>query len=924
MRLNTVRSDYLDEGKNIRVKYSKTPDPPPPEKRHRGVTGPQAKGRSFLSALSVVFAALAFFALAGNAGAQVQCPDPPDDKQTLLSIKETFDPNGVLNWNSSLPFVQWNGFSRNNHVVNDRAVMFTLLYKDLEGGEIPPKFGCLTELTHLSLRSSKLSGTLPSELGNLGKLENLDLVENNLSGSIEVLGGLAKITEIELQSNQFTGTIPIFENAAEITGLYLNDNKLTGLGDPAGWKKLTSLTRLYLNDNRLTGHIPDLSALTRLTRLYLNDNQLTGHIPDLSALTRLTHLSLNNNRLSGEIPTELGQLTALRFLYLWDNELTGTIPTELGNLTNLVELSLSRNMLSGKIPTELGQLTALQFLYLWDNELTGKIPTELGTLISLTELSLSRNMLSGEIPDLSALMTNLEGLYLNNNRLSGEIPTELGQLTALRFLYLRDNELTGTIPTELGNLTNLVELSLSRNMLSGEIPDLSALTRLTHLYLDNNRLSGSIPDLSALTSLVRLYLNQNNLSGEIPASLGDLTSLTHLYLSGNQLSGSVPMELENLVPSQNPVLEEFALWGNDDLMWNGISDELGKRVDRAALRVLHDRSDGRNWEKGDGWSLSAPAPLFSFSDWYGVTVNDDGRVAGLDLSNNNLKGEITSGLEALDGLTTLNFSGNNKLSGTLPLGLTDLPLERLNIQCTGIGTPTDADFQTWLGGINFTGSRCPSFRPPAHPAPPAPAHPAPPAPEPPEDLEELKALYWATGGESWVKSTDWLSDEPLSDWHGVTVNGQGRVTGLDLSRNGLSGELPLVLMDLSELETLDIGDTDACAPGDEEFQRWLGTIMFRGDNCGGGGCAIVSDGRTGNAPESAVLNLLLMFALIVRFHGRVGEASGDGRAEDKGHRGMFLKIEGIRSVTGSMGCGPVLMRSAPHRRFTVATGSCGG
>ena len=630
-------------------------------------------------------------------------------------------------------------------------------------------------------------------------------IENNgLSGPIPAsLGQLTALEQLGLTSNELTGPIP------------------TELG------QLTALQFLFLANNELTGTIPpELRDLASLTGLNLSNNMLRGEIPpELENLANLKQLSLSRNMLSGEIPAELGQLTALVLLELWDNELTGTIPTELRDLTSLTELSLSRNMLSGEIPTELGQLTALQYLFLWDNKLTGTIPPELGDLTSLVELSLSRNMLSGSIP------------------------TELGDLSSLhlQYLYLWDNELTGTIPTELGDLTSLLELSLRDNQLTGQIPtQLGGLSSLQRLHLQRNRLSGSIPtQLGGLSSLQHLFLQNNQLTGQIPTQLGDLSSLSLFDLSDNQLSGSVPTDLENL-----PVLEEFGLWGNDDLTWDTISDELGKRVDRAVLWVLHDRSDGRNWKKGDGW-LPFSAPLFSFSDWYGVTVNDVGRVAGLDLSNNDLSGEITNALEALDGLTTLNFSGNNELSGTLPLGLTDLPLGRLNIQCTGIGTPTDADFQTWLGGIIFTGSRCPSFRPPA-----------PPAPEPidpsQDDMEELKVFYLETGGENWTDNTNWLNEsEPLSQWYEVSVNSQGRVTGIDLSGNGLSGSvppslghsvselktldlsdnpmltgmLPLSLMNLSELRILNMEGTGMCAPDDAEFRQWLETISFQGNTC---------------------------------------------------------------------------------------------
>ena len=69
----------------------------------------------------------------------------------------------------------------------------------------------------------------------------------------------------------------------------------------------------------------------------------------------------------------------------------------------------------------------------------------------------------------------------------------------------------------------------------------------------------------------------------------------------------------------------------------------------------------------------------------------------------------------------------------------------------------------------------------------------------------LVALYNLTGGPynqryrsggrwytkyKWQNRTNWLTDAPVWEWHGVTADHNGRVTGLSLSGNGLSGEIP--------------------------------------------------------------------------------------------------------------------------------------
>ena len=70
--------------------------------------------------------------------------------------------------------------------------------------------------------------------------------------------------------------------------------------------------------------------------------------------------------------------------------------------------------------------------------------------------------------------------------------------------------------------------------------------------------------------------------------------------------------------------------------------------------------------------------------------------------------------------------------------------------------------------------------------------------------EALEAFYNAMGGGNWTNNANWLSDKPLNQWHGVSVNGQGQVTHLQLRNNGLSGSLPTALGNLEALQVLSL------------------------------------------------------------------------------------------------------------------------
>ena len=64
---------------------------------------------------------------------------------------------------------------------------------------------------------------------------------------------------------------------------------------------------------------------------------------------------------------------------------------------------------------------------------------------------------------------------------------------------------------------------------------------------------------------------------------------------------------------------------------------------------------------------------------------------------------------------------------------------------------------------------------------------------PSPDRAHLVALYHATGGANWTNNTNWLTTAPIGQWHGVTTDGNGRVTNLDLDDNQLSGTIPTQL-----------------------------------------------------------------------------------------------------------------------------------
>ena len=351
-------------------------------------------------------------------------------------------------------------------------------------------------------------------------------------------------------------------------------------------------------------------------------------------------------------------------------------------------------------------------------------------------------------------------LWLDRNELSGEIPPELGNLANLIELYLFRNQLTGEIPPELGNLANLTWLDLDGNQFSGGIPpELGNLANLTGLGLSGDGLSGGIPpELGNLANLTSLYIQQTQLSGGIPPELGNLANLKHMYLIWNQLSGEIPPELGNLTNLTRLGLSNNELRGE-------IPPELGNLVN---LRVL---GLGRNQLSGE-----IPPELGSFAN-----------LIRLGLNGNQLRGEIPPELDNLAHLQFLGLDGN-QLSGEIPPEFGNLAhLEFLGLGgnqlsgCVPSSLSGRLDMErSDLGGLPL----CPS---------------------PEADRNALVAFYNATGGPYWTFDYNWLSDVPISEWAGVTTDGNGRVTQLWLDGNQLSGEIPPELGNLANLAVLGLG-----------------------------------------------------------------------------------------------------------------------
>ena len=98
-------------------------------------------------------------------------------------------------------------------------------------------------------------------------------------------------------------------------------------------------------------------------------------------------------------------------------------------------------------------------------------------------------------------------------------------------------------------------------------------------------------------------------------------------------------------------------------------------TDRRVLEILYDELGGDGWTDNTNWKTDKP-----LDEWYGVSINADGRVDSLSLWSNSLTGEIPPELGDLSSLEFL-WLNSNSLTGEIPSELGSLwDLRGLNLQ----------------------------------------------------------------------------------------------------------------------------------------------------------------------------------------------------------------------------------------------------
>ncbi|XP_077233665.1 cuscuta receptor 1-like [Tasmannia lanceolata] len=546
----------------------------------------------------------------------------------------------------------------------------SLEHLELQNNDLRNPFGISTglcglkRLTYLFLSDNNLHDqSLPSCLGNLSSLEWLDLSENNLTFTFGAIStGICKLRNLsllDLSNNSIEGIHPCMEGMHNLQGLFLSDNRVTGKIPSFIFNNLTKIESIDLSNNQLMGvfSFSSFANLSQLLDVDLSNNvqlEVETQYPYWVPTFQLQQLSLENCNLNKHstrsIPSFLSSQVKLSQLNLGHNSLKGIIPSWLLYNMSSDSMSLTGNLFKGSIPQSThNSISILTFLDISENNLSVSLPTNMGTLFpSLLYFNLSKNILQGRIPSSMGEIERLSILDLSSSNFSGEMPYQLTKnCTHLVYLNISSNRLQGDILPVDANLIRLQYLFASHNNFTGKIPS-GLLNSPDLMFLDmrKNTLSDTIPSwLFSLSKLVSILLRNNFFRGNIPIQLCQLSNLHTLDLSNNSFSGNLPSCLNNI-----------SSWKKTNQIQ--ISDVL------LSSTYFHPRPST---------SFTTKSVTYSYE---GLPF---GSMTGIDLSMNQLQGDIPFQIGDLEALHSLKFS-NNLLTGYLPQSFKNLKsLESLDL-----------------------------------------------------------------------------------------------------------------------------------------------------------------------------------------------------------------------------------------------------
>ncbi|KQJ87803.1 hypothetical protein BRADI_4g13600v3 [Brachypodium distachyon] len=595
-------------------------------------------------------------------------------------------------------------------------------------------------IRHLDLSYNRIiAEPFPDAMGNMTSLEALHLGGNFLTSvKSKVLKNLCNLRVLTLQENWINQGMPEFLEGlphCARSKMQLLDLSMTNLtGEIPKWiNQWTDLSILKLSSNRLVGPIPlEIGALSKLSLLYLDSNQFNGYIKEehLASLVNLEELDLSYNSLHMIISSNWTPPFKLKLAYFPSSKLGPRFPLWLKGQRNVTYLDISDAGIVDNLPDWFWHVFSnVQYLNISFNQISGRLPRTLEFMSSAMSTSnslqfiifdLNSNNLTGALLSYQGIWSNLtflethyqghchKNLELRSLVINGTIPADICQLQFLNTLDLAKNCLVGQFPLcseapEGTRKLNPTALILYENNLSGDLSFLQSFEELTLLDLGHNKFVGEIPKSIAnfLPNLSYLRLRHNMFSGSIPVQLTQLGYLQYLDLAYNRISGSIPHSVANiramgLEPKQareNPFHWSYERPGNSETQFTFKYDD--------SLQVVA-KGQQLSYTSNIIYMVGIDLSCNNLVGEIPVEITSLGKLTNLNISNNRLSGKIPEKIGSLVWLESLDLSCN-ELSGEIPAGLSDLTkLSKLNLSYNNLSgrIPTGSQLQTLIDPVS--------------------------------------------------------------------------------------------------------------------------------------------------------------------------------------------------------------------------------
>ncbi|KAK3421486.1 hypothetical protein EUGRSUZ_G02130 [Eucalyptus grandis] len=637
--------------------------------------------------LPVNFTSLRFLDLSGNS---INSTIPPwfynFSKLEHIDLRENYlkgtFPRTLFDNNQRLSFLDVSNNLLGGQILKNFSSLYKLRVLNLAGNNFD---GDLGSIVHVPLDGNNFSGHIPDQFGSFKDLESLSLSGNSMSGPIPVtLGELSSLRELRLSYNKLSGNIPkSIGRLFRLEIFYITNNSLDGVVGESHFANLTSLTYLSISSNELVlSFDPAWVPPFQLRYIGMSDFDVGPKFPLwLRSQRNISVLRMSNASISDEVLNWLPDILLnvkeldLKYLFLSGNNLSGSIPNSLWAMESLYVLDLSKNQLSGTLPSlspisrmDGNKMPQLGYLILSSNSLSGSIPNFPWAMENLYHLDL------GSIPNSLCAMENLNYLDLSKNQLSGRLPLCLKKLKTLQVNSLSDNRLRGQITNSFCHFEGLQVLNLHKNGFDKVLPQcLSNLTELLFLDPSDNYFTGEIPPFGRhFQPLAIIDLEKNSFTGGIPTQLCQLHRLQFLSLARNNISGSVPLCFNRLLS----MVEDRPPWtrlSNPTFIYVMVHAKGTSRLYDKTLHFFHSIDLSANNLNGE-----IPKELTRLVELQNLNLSQNNlsgeiptnignlkKLESLDLSNNRILGRIPPSISSLDFLSCLNLSFNN-LSGPIP------------------------------------------------------------------------------------------------------------------------------------------------------------------------------------------------------------------------------------------------------------------